>query len=119
MNEVTMTPDSVAQHPLDPIFEKFEKDTGWTLSPQAKNILREGYASVEIDTLGLGDFAQSHLRSVAIATVLNKMPKFLEALKHRAKNREDNTDKQVIGGVFVLQNTGEWKSLFNCTCWPV
>lgn len=49
--------ESAAPNPLDSIFQDFEKKSGWTLSPQAKTILKEGLEAVHVDMLGLGDFA--------------------------------------------------------------
>lgn len=43
-----------APDPLEPIFQRFEKASGWNLSPQARTILKEGLIAVHTDTLGLG-----------------------------------------------------------------
>jgi hypothetical protein len=112
--------ESNAPDPLEPVFQDFEKKSGWKLSPQARTILREGVVSVGIDTLGLGDLAIADRRFAAAATVIKLMPDFLKQLKSRAETRDKiETGPKVIGGVFVLQNIGLWQGLFGCTCWPV
>jgi hypothetical protein len=109
-----------APDPLEPIFQSFEKSSGWNLSPQARTILKEGLASVHTDTLGLGDFAATDDRDPAVDRVVKKMPEFLQDLRKRAETREKvETVQKTIGGVFVLQNIGLWQGLFGCTCWPV
>lgn len=106
--------------PLEPIFQFFEKQSGWNLSSQARTILKEGLASVSIDTLGLGPLADANARAGAAANVVRLMPDFLHQLKKRAETREKfEKIQKTIGGVFVLQNIGLWQSLFGCTCWPV
>ena len=116
---MTMMIDSDSPHPLEQIFQNFEKNSGWRLSPQAKIILQEGYEAVGVDTLGLGDYAEPHLRPDALKKVMGSLPKFLDILKSKAEKRPDEIKEKVIGGVFVLQNTDAWKLLFGCTCWPV
>jgi hypothetical protein len=108
-----------APHPLEQIFLDFEKKTGWKLSPQARIILKEGYNSVDIDTLGLGDYSEPHLRSNASKKVIELMPGFLEFLQKKGANRKSEEHGKVIGGVFVLQNAGQWRVMFGCTCWPI
>lgn len=112
--------ESNAPHPLEPIFENFEKRWGWKLSPEAKTILREGVNSVGKDKLGLGPLVQNDLRFAASAKVIDLMPAFLDELRNRAEKRSKiETSDRVIGGVFVLQNTGIWQQLFGCSCWPI
>jgi hypothetical protein len=112
---IQSTPD-----PLEPIFRNFEKATGWTLSPQAKAILKEGLIAVDEDTLGLGDFALAADRGPLRGRVIELMPAFLKYLWEQAQTRDKAEKKQqTIGGVFVLQHIGRWQSLFGCTCWPV
>jgi hypothetical protein len=114
------TVDANSPHPLDPIFNDFEIRSGWQLSSQAKAILREGFNSLLVDVLGLGNLGQPASRPGAVVTALNSMPTFLDTLKSKAEVRgSKETKDKVIGGVFVLQNTNEWKSLFDCTCWPI
>lgn len=109
-----------APDPLEPIFRNFEKGTGWTLSPQAKAILKEGWIAVDEDTLGLGDFALTSNRDPLRGRVLELMPAFLTYLWEQAQTRGKAEKKQkTIGGVFVLQHIGRWQSLFGCSCWPV
>jgi hypothetical protein len=109
-----------APDPLEPIFQSFEKTSGWNLSPQARTILKEGLISVHTDTLGLGPLSAVEGRDFAAASVVKLMPDFLQHLRKRAETREKaETVQKTIGGVFVLQNIGLWQSLFGCTCWPV
>jgi hypothetical protein len=111
---------SAAPHPLDNIFLDFEKKSGWTLSQQAKNILKEGLEAVHVDTLGLGNFAVAVDRAPIVHRVMDALPAFLFDLATKADNRDKvETSKRRIGGVFVLQNMGLWQSLSGCTCWPV
>jgi hypothetical protein len=112
--------ESAAPNPLDDIFLKFEKKSGWTLSPQAKNILKEGLEAVHVDTLGLGNFAVAVNRAPIVHRVIDALPEFLFDLARKADKRNNfETSERTIGGVFVLQNMGLWQSLSNCTCWPV
>jgi hypothetical protein len=115
-----MTMVESAPDPLEPIFRNFEKIRGWKLSPQARMILTQGVISVGTDTLGLGVLGHGDLRLVAQVRVVELMPQFLELLAKKALER-DQLEKQekTIGGIFVLQNIGQWKDLFGCTCWPV
>src|SRR6266446_8826690 len=98
---MTMMIDSDSPHPLEQIFQNFEKNSGWRLSPQAKIILQEGYEAVGVDTLGLGDYAEPHLRPDALKKVMGSLPKFLDILKSKAEKRPDEIKEKVIGGVFV------------------
>lgn len=112
--------ESAAPHPLDSIFLDFEKKSGWTLSQQAKNILKEGLEAVHVDTLGLGDFAVAVDRAPIVHRVIDALPEFLFDLARKADKRDKvETSKRTIGGVFVLQNMRLWESLSGCTCWPV
>jgi len=112
--------ESAAPHPLDGIFLDFEKKSGWTLSQQAKNILKEGLEALHVDTLGLGDFAVAVDRAPIVHRVIDALPEFLFDLARKANKRDKiETSKRTIGGVFVLQNIGLWQTLSNCTCWPV
>jgi hypothetical protein len=109
-----------APDPLEPIFHNFEQTTGWTLSPQAKAILKEGLIAVHEDTLGLGDFASAADRDPLRARVIALMPAFLTYLWEQAQTHDKAERKQkTIGGIFVLQHIGRWQSLFGCSCWPV
>jgi hypothetical protein len=109
-----------APDPFEPIFRNFEKGTGWTLSPQARAILKEGLIAVDEDTLGLGDFALTADRAPLRERIVELMPAFLNYLWEKAQSRDKSEKKQqTIGGVFVLQNIGRWRVLFTCTCWPV
>lgn len=114
-----MTMISDLPDPLEQVFQSFERDSGWRLSPQARIILRAGYEALGVDALGLGDYAQPHLRPNASKRAMQAMPKFLEILRLKAEKRLNEIDDKVIGGVFVLQNADEWKPLFGCTCWPI
>ncbi|MET4476748.1 hypothetical protein [Bradyrhizobium sp. F1.13.3] len=112
--------ESTAPDPLETIFADFERKSGWTLSPQAKTILKEGLKSVHVDTLGLGDFAVAVDRAPIVRQVMGALPTFLFDLAKKADNRAKiETSKRTIGGVFVLQNMGLWQSLSGCTCWPI
>lgn len=112
--------ESAAPDPLEDIFLEFEKKSGWTLSQQAKNILKEGLEAVHEDTLGLGDFAATLDRGPIVHRVIDALPEFLFDLAKKADNRDKvETSQRTIGGVFVLQNMGLWQSLSGCTCWPV
>ena len=112
--------ESAAPHPLDRIFLDFEKQSGWTLSQQAKNILKEGLEAVHVDTLGLGNFAVAADRAPIVHRVIDALPAFLFDLASKADKRDKvETSKRTIGGVFVLQNMRLWESLSGCTCWPV
>ncbi|RQH12673.1 hypothetical protein [Bradyrhizobium sp. RP6] len=109
-----------APDPLEPIFQSFEKRSGWKVSPQARIILKEGLIAARTDMLGLGDFATVVDRDPVADRIIKKMPKFLDDLQKEADSREKAEKVQkTIGGVFVLQNMGRWQSLFGCTCWPV
>jgi hypothetical protein len=115
-----MTMMESAPDPLEPIFRSFEKATGWTLSRQARTILKAGLESVEVDTLGMGPIAEAKAQVGAAGNVVRLMPVFLQQLQKRAETREKTeTAQKTIGGVFVLQNIGLWKQVFGCTCWPV
>jgi hypothetical protein len=116
---MTMVFDPAPPHALEEIFEDFEKSTGWRLSAQARVILEQGYDAVGSDTLGLGGYAHPSLRPDALAKVIELMPRFLAILGSKAATREKEIGDRVIGGVFVLQNTDEWKAMFGCTCWPI
>jgi hypothetical protein len=113
---ITSSPEM--PHPLDEAFRKFEKDTGWQLSREAKIILKEGYNAVGADKLGLGIYRRADQRSGALKKLVDLMPQFLERVRSKAADRREGSD-QVIGGVFVLQNIRMWKEEFNCSCWPV
>jgi hypothetical protein len=109
-----------APDPLESIFRDFETNSGWTLSQQARNILKEGLVAVHEDTLGLGDFAVAKDRGPIVHRVLGALPQFLVDLAKKAQKREKiETSQRTIGGVFVLQNMGLWQSLSGCTCWPI
>jgi hypothetical protein len=109
-----------APDPLESIFRDFETNSGWTLSQQARNILKEGLVAVHEDTLGLGHFAEAEYRGIIVDRVLGALPRFLVDLANRAERREEiETSQRMIGGVFVLQNMGLWQSLSSCTCWPI
>ncbi|MDA9440192.1 hypothetical protein XH98_13880 [Bradyrhizobium sp. CCBAU 51745] len=112
--------ESAAPDPLDAIFLDFEKRSGWTLSQEAKNILKEGLEALHVDTLGLGTFAMAADRSPIVVQVMGALPTFLFDLAKKADGRPKiETSKRTIGGVFVLQNMGLWQSLSGCTCWPI
>ena len=112
--------EPAAPHPLDGIFLDFEKRSGWVLSQEAKNILKEGLEAVHVDTLGLGTFAMAADRSPIVLQVMGALPTFLFDLAKKADSRAKiETSQRTIGGVFVLQNKGLWQSLSGCTCWPI
>ena len=109
-----------APDPLEPIFRDFEKSTDWTLSPQARTILKEGLIAIDEDTLGLGKLALAANRDPLRERLVELMPSFLKYLLEQAKtHNEAEKGKQTIGGVFVLQHIDHWRSLFGCLCWPV
>ena len=84
-----------------------------------KVIIQQGFLSIEMDTLGMGEYADPTHRPAAIQTALGKLKAFLDALELEAAKRPDTEKKSnVIGGVFVLQHAKLWKALFNCPCWP-
>lgn len=68
--------ESAAPNPLDSIFQDFEKKSGWTLSPQAKTILKEGLEAVHVDMLGLGDFAVAVGPGPIVHRVIDALPSF-------------------------------------------
>ena len=112
--------EPAAPRPLDGIFLDFEKRSGWVLSQEAKNILKEGLEAVHVATLGLGTFAMAADRSPIVLQVMGALPTFLFDLAKKADSRAKiETSQRTIGGVFVLQNMGLWQSLSGCTCWPI
>lgn len=80
--------ESAAPNPLDSIFLDFEKKSGWTLSPQAKTILKEGLEAVHVDTLGLGNFAVAVDRAPIVHRVIDALPEFLFDLARKADKRD-------------------------------
>ncbi|QQO23833.1 hypothetical protein JJB98_30130 [Bradyrhizobium diazoefficiens] len=105
---------------LDPIFVNFEKQSQWRLSLPAKVIIQQGFISIEMDDLGMGEYAGGRNRDQAIVDALSELPNFLKYLEAMASNRP-NTEQssKIIGGIFVLQHAKKWKDLFKCPCWPV
>jgi hypothetical protein len=104
---------------LDATFKAFEEQSEWRLSLPAKVIIQQAFISIEMDQLGMGEYAGKPDRDKVVQAAFSNLSKFLDHLKKEALNRpDDEKSPEVIGGIFVLQHIKEWKTYFSCPCWP-
>jgi hypothetical protein len=105
---------------LDTTFISFEEQSEWRLSLPAKVIIQQAFISIEMDNLGMGEYAGQSNRDQPVKDALSKLSNFLDHLEKEAVKRPyAEKSAKVIGGIFVLQHAKVWKTLFNCPCWPV
>jgi hypothetical protein len=117
---MTFEPDPNSFGPLGPIFYDFEKWSGWHLSMPAKHIIYQGFVSIEIDTLGVGEYTSLPARQVAFSKAISLLPEFLKTLLSEAEFQPiEAKAARTIGGIFVLQHADAWGKLFGCSCWPI
>jgi hypothetical protein len=84
---------------LDTAFIKFEGQSEWRLSLPAKVIIQQAVISIEMDNLGMGEYAGEPDRGNAVKIALSKLPDFLDLLKREAAKRPDTErGSKIIGG---------------------
>ena len=109
---------------IEEIFRTFEAKGEWRISLPAKVIIQQGFISLFVDTLGMGEIVEPRQRVRAIGKALDTLPTFLDHLVQvaqplRAKGNENKLpNTNLIGGILVLQYIKVWANQFGCTCWP-
>lgn len=116
--------------PINRIIERFERDSSWTLSPQAKTIIICAFESIYIDRYGLGRRVDPGRRDILYLRAEKSLPDFLNLLSRRAERQlfsfsstsaiePTSIEKEKeIGGVLLLQNMQVWQQYMRCGCWP-
>jgi hypothetical protein len=109
---------------LDDQLRMFEASGEWRLSLPAKVTIQQGFISLTVDTLGMGEITQPAQRDAAVGKALETLPGFLRHLVNIAKPLAEDAEKRnlpntrMIGGILVLQHLKTWASMFGCSCWP-
>lgn len=105
---------------VDDVIDRFQRDTSWTVSAEARTIIASAMRAIMVDDIGLGDCTDPSNRRELHDGAMRNLRSFLDrtaghAELQRARFRNDS---RVIGGVVVLQNMQAWRSLMDCGCWP-
>lgn len=109
---------------LDDQLRMFEASGEWRLSLPAKVTIQQGFISLTVDTLGMGEITQRAQRDAAAGKALETLPGFLRHLVNVAKPLAEDAERRnlpntrMIGGILVLQHLKTWASMFGCSCWP-
>jgi hypothetical protein len=133
---------------LERAFLHFEQESGWTISREAREIIRHSLVSVMHDFYGPGHATEAQRRK-AVDRVVAALPDYFRRLQESApgtvpllpdadvdgavdfaaedgapdtaaggRNPSFGAARQTIGGVLVMQNTGLLASMSGCLCWP-
>lgn len=105
---------------FDDVIDRFERETVWTVSSEARTIIASAMRAIMVDDIGLGARTGQSDRRELQEGAIEKLRKFLDRTASHAERQRTRfrNESRVIGGVVVLQNMQAWRSLMDCGCWP-